>query len=129
MTALPVIVGMGGINAAGRTSFHQGYRRIVLNSLDAAARQETFLGLATLMNLVSLNEGQLVDSDGNRINQADIEAKFGEQIIAGTLIRKIEKNHFDVDATPWQQKMTLNVSDDEKIVFETRQRDLPKPVP
>ena len=32
MTALPVIVGMGGINAAGRTSFHQGYRRIVLDS-------------------------------------------------------------------------------------------------
>lgn len=129
MTALPVIVGMGGINAAGRTSFHQGYRRIVLNSLDAAARQETFLGLATLMNLVSLNEGQLVDSEGNRVDQSDIEAKFGEQIIAGTLIRKIEKNHFDVDATPWQQKMTLNASDDEKIIFETRKRDLPTPVP
>ena len=129
MTALPVIVGMGGINAAGRTSFHQGYRRIVLNSLDATARQETFLGLATLMNLVSMNEGQLIDSDGNSVNQADIESKFGEQIIAGTLIRKIEKNHFDVDATPWQQKMTLNASDDEKIIFETRARDLPTPVP
>jgi len=33
MTALPVIVGMGGINASGRTSFHQGFRRIVLNLL------------------------------------------------------------------------------------------------
>ena len=104
MTALPVIVGMGGINAAGRTSFHQGYRRIVLDSLDAIARQETFLGLATLMNLVTLTEGVLKDADGNSIAESDIEAKFGEQILAGTLIRKIEKNHFDVDATPWQQK-------------------------
>jgi len=104
MTALPVIVGMGGINAAGRTSFHQGYRRIVLDSLDAKARQETFLGLATLMCLVKLEQGQLVDQHGQVIEQSQIESTFGEQIIAGTLIRKIEKNHFDVDATPWQQK-------------------------
>ena len=129
MTALPVIVGMGGINAAGRTSFHQGYRRIVLDSLDAKARQETFLGLATLMCLVKLEQGQLVDQHGQVIEQNQIESTFGEQIIAGTLIRKIEKNHFDVDATPWQQKMTLSVSNDEKIVFETRARDLPQPVP
>ena len=129
MTALPVIVGMGGINAAGRTSFHQGYRRIVLDSLDAKARQETFLGLATLMNLVTLTEGLLKDADGNTIAESDIEAKFGEQILAGTLIRKIEKNHFDVDATPWQQKMTLTASDEQQIVFETRRRDLPTPVP
>ena len=47
MTALPVIVGMGGINAAGRTSFHQGYRRIVLDALNAQDRSETCLGLAT----------------------------------------------------------------------------------
>ncbi|MFY8327991.1 beta-ketoacyl synthase [Pseudoalteromonas sp. ZZD1] len=129
MTALPVIVGMGGINAAGRTSFHQGYRRIVLDSLDAKARQETFLGLATLMNLVKLEQGQLVDKEGEPVEKSAIETRFGEQIIAGTLIRKIEKNHFDVDATPWQQKMTLSVSNDEKIVFETRARDLPQPIP
>ncbi|TMO44522.1 MULTISPECIES: beta-ketoacyl synthase [unclassified Pseudoalteromonas] len=129
MTALPVIVGMGGINAAGRTSFHQGYRRIVLDSLDAKARQETFLGLATLMNLVTLTDGVLKDANGNTVNEADIETQFGEQILAGTLIRKIEKNHFDVDATPWQQKMTLTASDEQQIVFETRRRDLPSPVP
>jgi acetoacetyl-[acyl-carrier protein] synthase len=129
MTALPVIVGMGGINAAGRTSFHQGYRRIVLDCLDAEARQETFLGLATLMNLISVKNGQLQDAEGNSIDQCDIEARFGEQIIAGTLIRKIEKQHFDVDATPWQQKMTLKASDDHAIVFETRARDLPTPLP
>ena len=94
MTALPVIIVMGGINAAGRTSFHQGYRRIVLNNLDTQARQETFLGLATLMNLVSLVNGQLQDLKGNTVEQNDIEARFGEQIIAGTLIRKIEKEHW-----------------------------------
>ena len=83
MTALPVIVGMGGINAAGRTSFHQGYRRIVLDALNAQDRSETFLGLATLMNLVCVVDGQLQDTNGNNVEQSDIEARFGEQIIAG----------------------------------------------
>jgi acetoacetyl-[acyl-carrier protein] synthase len=50
MTRLPLIIGMGGINASGRTSFHQGFRRIVIDKLNAQARQETFVGLASLMN-------------------------------------------------------------------------------
>ncbi|MBQ4832300.1 beta-ketoacyl synthase [Pseudoalteromonas sp. MMG010] len=129
MTALPVIVGMGGINAAGRTSFHQGYRRIVLDALNKQDRNDTFLGLATLMNLVSVVDGQLQDQQGNSVCADEIETRFGKQIIAGTLIRKIEREHFDVDATPWQQKMTLTASDDNAIVFETRARDLPNPVP
>ena len=133
MTALPLIVGMGGVNAAGRTSFHQGFRRIVIDSLNNEARQETFLGLASLMKLVSLVEGQLVDQEGNLIAKQDIESRFGQQILDGTLIRKIEKNHFDVDATPWHQKMTISPSEDsnvEKVItFETKRKELPKPLP
>ncbi|WDE11090.1 beta-ketoacyl synthase [Thalassomonas haliotis] len=128
MTALPLIVGMGGINAAGRTSFHQGFRRIVIDKLNARARQETFVGLATLMNLVSYREGQLVDQEDQAIAPADIEKEFGEQILKGTLIRKIESNHFDPDATPWHQKMTLTPSE-QGFSFETRKRDLPTPLP
>ncbi|KZN61606.1 beta-ketoacyl synthase [Pseudoalteromonas luteoviolacea] len=129
MTALPIIVGMGGINAAGRTSFHQGYRRIILDKLDDAARKETFLGLATLMNLVSFEEGKLVTHDGEVVSPEDVEKKFGEQIISGTLIRKIEKNHFDVDATHWHQKLTITANSSEGISFTCRKRDLPSPVP
>ncbi|KZN46447.1 beta-ketoacyl synthase [Pseudoalteromonas luteoviolacea] len=129
MTALPIIVGMGGINAAGRTSFHQGYRRIILDKLDDAARKETFLGLATLMNLVSFEEGKLVTQDGEVVCPEDVEKKFGEQIISGTLIRKIEKNHFDVDATHWHQKLTITANSSDGISFTCRKRDLPSPVP
>ena len=39
MSRLPVIVGFGGYNAAGRSSFHHGFRRIVQESLDAASRR------------------------------------------------------------------------------------------
>ncbi|WP_105168099.1 beta-ketoacyl synthase [Pseudoalteromonas sp. T1lg23B] len=130
MTALPLIVGMGGINAAGRTSFHQGFRRIVLDKLTQKARQETFLGLATLMNLVSYKDGTLVlQADGSVISADQIEALLGEQIKAGTLIRKIESNHFDVDATHWQQKLTIKGHDAEGFKFTCRKRDLPSPVP
>ena len=128
MSVLPLVVGMGGINAAGRTSFHQGFRRIVIDKLTAQARQETFLGLATLMNLVQYQDGQLLDQAGNVIDADKIEATFGEQILAGTLIRKIEKNHFDPDATHCHQKLTL-IPSDGAVVFETRTRDLPTPVP
>ena len=129
MTALPIVVGMGGINAAGRTSFHQGFRRIVLDKLTNEARQETFLGLASLMNLVKLENGELVDQNNKPIEASEIEALFGEQILAGTLIRKIEDNHFDVDATHWHQKMTLLPNNGEHIVFETTARHLPTPLP
>ncbi|PKG81514.1 beta-ketoacyl synthase [Colwellia sp. 75C3] len=128
MTRLPLIIGMGGINASGRTSFHQGFRRIVIDKLNAQARQETFVGLASLMKLVSSQDGSLVDVEGNTVLATEIEAKFGQQILAGTLIRKIEKNHFDPDATHWHQKMNISPTD-KHITFELRAKELPQPVP
>ena len=128
MTALPIIIGMGGINAAGRTSFHQGFRRIVIDKLNAEARQETFVGLATLMNLLTSRDGKLVDVDGTVVEKSAVEGRFGAEILAGTLIRKIEHEHFDPDATPWQQKLTMDVGE-QGISFETRARDLPSPLP
>ena len=32
--ACPVIVGFGGVNPAGRSSSHHGYRRMVIDELD-----------------------------------------------------------------------------------------------
>ncbi|MFQ3276806.1 MAG: acetoacetyl-[acyl-carrier protein] synthase [Colwellia sp.] len=128
MTRLPLIIGMGGINASGRTSFHQGFRRIVIDKLNAQARQETFVGLASLMKLVTNQDGSLVDAKGNAILASEIEAKLGKKILAGTLIRKIEKNHFDPDATHWHQKMNISPTD-KNITFELRAKELPQPVP
>ncbi|MDE9571622.1 beta-ketoacyl synthase, partial [Xenorhabdus bovienii] len=85
MLALPVIVGSGGINAAGRTSFHQGFRRIVIDKLSQEARQETFGSLATLMNLVSIGKNGFIDHEGQPIMLHEIESKYGEEILQGTL--------------------------------------------
>jgi acetoacetyl-[acyl-carrier protein] synthase len=128
MSVLPIIIGMGGVNAAGRTSSHQGFRRIVIDKLNAQARQETFVGLATMMNILRHTNNTLVDNEGHEVARMDVEKLFGEQILAGTLIRKIEKNHFDPDATQWQQKMSMQATE-QGICFETRARDLPTPLP
>ena len=51
MPNLPVIIGFGGVNAAGRMSFHHAYRRMVIDALGAPERDRTYQSLATLMNL------------------------------------------------------------------------------
>ena len=51
MTPLPVIVGFGGVNSAGRVSFDHAYRRLVIDALPEAERSLAYQSLATLMNL------------------------------------------------------------------------------
>ena len=41
MSRLPIIVGFGGINPAGRSSNHHGYRRLVYGALSESAQQKT----------------------------------------------------------------------------------------
>jgi hypothetical protein len=55
---LPVIVGFGGYNAAGRVSFHHAYHRIILESLERGTRESTLANLAVLMGLAQYQEGQ-----------------------------------------------------------------------
>lgn len=125
---LPVIVGFGGFNAAGRSSGHHAYRRMVIESLPGQARQETLAGLAVMMGLVSYVDGAYRDAGDQPLGLADIEARFGEQILDGTLIRRIDKTFFDVDAAHWQKSAALGTGDS-PLVFELRKRDLPEPVP
>lgn len=125
---LSVIVGFGGFNAAGRSSGHHAYRRMVIESLSPTERQETLAGLAVMMGLISFVEGAYRDSEGSPLGLGDIESRFGEQILSGTLIRRIDKTFFDVDATYWQKSATLSAGDS-PLVVEMRRRDLPEPVP
>lgn len=128
LARLPIIVGFGGFNAAGRGSGHHAYRRMVIESLGAQERQETLTGLAVMMGLVSFTDGCYRDHSGEIIEYAAIEARFGAEILDGTLIRRIDKTFFDVDAAHWQKSATLGAGD-APLVVEMRKRDLPEPVP
>jgi len=108
MKKLPVIVGFGGINAAGRSSFHHSYRRMVHEALTDEETAPMFKGLADIMNLP---EG--VDK---------------QTLLDGTLIRKIEKQCFDVDAIEMNRKGKLTPTQD-PIKFTIGKRQLPKNIP
>ena len=129
MSRLPVIVGFGGYNAAGRSSAHHGFRRTVIESMSAADRQETLASLAILMKLVTFSDGQYHDHDGQPLDLAALEQRFGAQILASTLVRRIEKNHLDVDAAPWQKNLTVTGPAGKPLSFITLRKQLPEPLP
>ena len=76
MNNLPVIVGFGGFNAAGRSSFHHAFRRTVLDSLDSDKRLSTLLSLASIMKLVEYQDGQYLDKDGQTLNAEQVADKY-----------------------------------------------------
>lgn len=129
MSHLPVIIGFGGINAAGRASFHQAYRRMVLESLPQAERQETVVGLATLMNLVRYEGDSFIDSQGHRYSAAEVASRFESAVCDGTLVRRIDERFFDVNAVPWQKNLSLNPVNGQPVVFKTQKNHLPEPLP
>lgn len=130
MSRLPVIVGFGGYNAAGRSSFHHAFRRTVLESLDEQARQQTLAGLAVMMKLVKFEDGHYLDAaDGARLDLAAIERRHAAQILGSTLIRRIEKQYFDVDAAHWHKNLTLEADGARPLSFTTARKQLPEPLP
>lgn len=113
MSKLPVIVGFGGVNAAGRSSFHHGYRRLVLDALPADKANRTYQSLAAVMGIPADQAG----SDAQRQYMRD-----------HTLIRKIEGNIFDTEQVAWNKRMALSGAEG-VLQFVTRARDLPDVLP
>ncbi|NCF33091.1 MAG: beta-ketoacyl synthase, partial [Proteobacteria bacterium] len=111
-TPLPIIVGCGGINPAGRVSGHHAYRRMVLDALPAALQDRTFRSLAELMGMAKTS---------------DFSSAEKTQIRDNTLIRRIE--NFDANAVLWQSALSMNGADNEALSFVTSKRQLPTRIP
>jgi len=134
---LPVIVGMGGVNAAGRTSGFQSYRRMVIDRLSPDLREETLAGLAVMMGLVTAEaDGHYRDAAageaGQLLSRAEVADNYGDQVLAGTLVRKVEPGYFDVDALHWQSNGSLNPDPDQQsgtIQFVMPRNQLPLQLP
>jgi acetoacetyl-[acyl-carrier protein] synthase len=127
VNALPVIVGFGGYNAAGRSSSHQAFRRMVLESLSVAEQQQTVVSLACLMARVT-KEGQgYRDASGQLLTASEVDSRYRADIINGTLIRGIES--FDPARVPGNKKISLTQAQGSDITFTMAKRDLPKTIP
>ncbi|MDB2403086.1 beta-ketoacyl synthase [Litoricolaceae bacterium] len=88
MTALPLIVGFGGINAAGRSSDHQAFRRLIMDTLTPSETARTVNQIGALIGLgpdISMNEAQ------------------AQHVIENTLIRRIHPDWFNPDAVPFNR--------------------------
>ncbi|MCP4596017.1 beta-ketoacyl synthase [Neptuniibacter sp.] len=128
MSQLPVIVGFGGINPAGRASFHHAYRRLILDKLDPESRAETLLDLAMLTGLASSEDGQYQTQDGQTYSIEGLIKELEPQLLDSTLIRRIEKDCFDVDQVMFNKQASLNCGDN-TLKFRLRKRQMPVNVP
>jgi acetoacetyl-[acyl-carrier protein] synthase len=112
MKKLPVIVGLGGINAAGRSSGFHSYKRLVAESLSAAQMASTWRDLGVRMGLLGPDED---------LTEACLQA-----IVAGTLVRRIDR--YDPSQVVVQQKMQCQ-GDDGKTRFRLKKSKLPAVLP
>lgn len=108
MKKLPVIVGMGGMNAAGRSSGGHSYKRILSDVLSASILENTWRDLGHRMGL----------SIQDKVTHEQIEA-----IKAGTLVRRIER--FNPDAVRFHQKAHLKAGTAELVVKKSKTQEDP----
>ncbi|NQZ31320.1 MAG: beta-ketoacyl synthase [Oceanospirillaceae bacterium] len=129
MSHLPVIVGFGGINPAGRSSFHHSYRRLIIEKLTPEARAATLLSLATISNLVTVTKDQehYQTELGEFHSLASLVESISEQVLKNSLIRKIDKQHFDVNAMTFNKATALKAI--EPLCFSLTKRQLPNVIP
>lgn len=106
---LPVIVGFGGVNAAGRASGHHAFARTTWSALAEAQQQRTLSALGTLMGVAN-------------------PSAETQRILDHTLIRRIEQSHFDVNAVPWNQRFPTQ-SSAAPLTFEIDLKHLPNHIP
>ncbi|MCX2982535.1 beta-ketoacyl synthase [Halieaceae bacterium IMCC14734] len=140
---LPVIVGMGGVNAAGRTSGFQSFRRMVIDVLPEAQRRQTLVGLAVMMGLVAAeadgrfrvvhgieNTDNTDLAEGTVLDASAVAAGFAEVVCAGTLVRRVAPEYFNVDALHWQSNASLSPADTSAgLQFAMPLAQVPEPLP
>lgn len=129
MNKLPLIVGFGGVNAAGRSSHHHAYRRMVLEHMPMELRNETIVGLAVMMGLLECIEESGIWMKGEQ-TYTSIEAVVSsvfDEVIQGSLVREIDDSYFDVNRVP--KKCKVNISGNESKKFTLSKRHLPKDIP
>ncbi|MCV6621834.1 MAG: beta-ketoacyl synthase, partial [Cellvibrionaceae bacterium] len=103
-----------GINAAGRSSGHHAYRRMVFDKLDSSMQYGTLSSLASMCGL------ELTES---------FSAEQQKDVLSRTLIRQVEQNHFDVENLSWMTPLDTHDRAGKAMEFECRRKQLPRDLP
>jgi acetoacetyl-[acyl-carrier protein] synthase len=102
---------MGGINAAGRSSAHHGYRRTIIDTLDEGLAADTLSSLAGLMGI-----------------SEPLESRQLRHILDHTLVRGLEPDILDPAQAGWNCRARL-VPGHGPVTFVVAQRDVPESLP
>ena len=134
MSNLPVIIGFGGINAAGRTSSHHGYRRLIADHLDTQSRLDTMTDLATLTNKATFNNGLYYiagpgQEQGKGLTQAQLSEQLGEALKDATLIRPIRPEAYDIHQLVLNKAAEIKPASGDCTCIRMRRRHLPTTLP
>jgi len=129
MARLPVITGFGGINAAGRSSGHHGYRRLVIDALPKSQAQATYHNLAALTGQLKKQDRKWLDRGGSEIQLDSYLSQLAPALRQDSLIRELENNLFDPNRLPYNRNVSLGSASDKPLQFEMRRKDLPSPLP
>lgn len=127
MACLPVIVSFGGINGAGRGSGFRAYERLVFDQLEKSNQLAMLQNLAALTGQVSFNNGQWQDAAGKTVDLNNYLQEIQPQLLANSLIRKLDSSYFDYDAIPIHKQATLQPQSG--MAFSMRRKQLPNPLP
>lgn len=128
MIPLPVIVGFGGYNAAGRSSHHQSYLRTILETLPSKSQAEVLIGLGTIMGELSFNYGVYRNKMGSPVDAHSLGTALKQYICANTLVRQIPPSMFDVNKVKHHIRAGLSPIDG-ATEFIIDKKKLPVPLP
>ncbi len=129
MTRLPVITAFGGFNAAGRSSFHHAYKRTIFDNLSESEQRKNCIALGSLMGQLQWKNDDYYWSSGTAFDPVHDFPKLRKIVYEGTLVRRIEAAHFDVDAVPTGQKFKLPGTAEAPSLVTLSKRDLPASLP
>ena len=129
MANLPVITGLGGINAAGRSSGNHSYRRMIFDCLSETEKLETQVALAALTGKLSKQDGQWVDDSKNIVDANTYLKSISQNLLNGTLIRKLENNLFDPQRVHYHSRMNVSPKRETGLKFDLLRKQIPATKP
>ena len=102
---------------------------MTIDGLPATETSDTWTNLATMMGLLHYENGKFVDPNGTECPVTEVSTRFGKQILEGTLLRKIESQHFDVNQVPLNKRIMASTLQQSSVTLQTARRDLPNHIP
>ncbi len=93
--SLALITGFGGINSAGRSSYHLSYKNLIFNSLEEKEQLEVLQDLAVLQGKIEPLGRSWETISGDTINLQEYLKENVSIIRNDSMVRKLDRDIYD----------------------------------